>query len=175
MHDLLRTVHIVDVVADMSNDGDHRILATVSLNRKLMSCEVVHTLGGYVIKLYDSWIFQDGGNFRVASDWKYADVPCEDGPLVSACWIKQKNNYLIELTPEESYPMTRNPVKIMVDKDKGMIQYFSEKEVLNQEFEISGLMKLLDESGEGLLVAAVALLNHVCEALKISERIANEI
>ena len=151
-----------------------RTLVSISINRKIMTAEIVNIMGGYNIKFYDAWTYFNGENFYYASDWKH-EIIDESGPVVKAKWIKQKENYLLETSPRECYPLLRNFLYLTISNKRGKLQYFGEKQILNEEFDCEEMEKILNESGENLAIVAIELVNRITEALGISEDIANEI
>jgi len=170
----LDSFKLIDIVAEQTKDDCRTTLTTVLLNRKAMTCEIVHTVGGYIIRVYDAWVFDDEGIY-IASDWKYADVE-EKSDKIEAMWIKQPENFLMETHIGEDYPMIRSPIKMLLnEQDEACLHYFGKKEVAVFNVTITGAYKLLTESEEDEPLIAVAFLNAVMEKCEVGVKIINEI
>lgn len=174
MDEHLKNILLVDVLNDIKYEGERRILATVVVNRVLMTCEIVRTLDGYIIKLFDGWTFRYEGDYYISSKWKYADVPGEEGMVKHAMWIKQDSNYVLKTSAKECNPMVRWVVTLMLGK--GCKLHFSdEKNVEDHEFNMPDIIKTLDSKEDDLPIMAIELLSRVCNALEVSEKIARQV
>lgn len=174
MNEHLKNILLVDVLADVEYEDERRILATVAVNRVLLTCEIVRTLGGYVIKLFDGWTFKHEGEYYISSKWKYADIPGEDGVVKHAVWLKQDNNYVLKTSVKECNPMVRWFATLILGK--GCKLHFSdEKNVEDYEFDMPDIIEILNSKSEDLPVMAIELLSRVCNTFEISEKIARQI
>jgi len=222
MHDLLKHVVPIDVILDavskVSGASDsvsdtsgtpetesenqetnmRHSLLTVSLNRKLMSCEII-TQDGYTqectysIKLIDAWIYRDVDRLYAITDWQYKDVSGHDGPRIDAVWVKGKN-IIVNVSPKginndeedgvagsELYPMLRILLLLTISGDELRLRYMGANEILSYEGKIEGLADMISQNKENLNKILIATLNYVCDLFtlsdetSISESIANEI
>lgn len=171
MHKLLRSVIFLDTVFEAKSENETRTMMSVVLNRKVMSCEVVRTLDGYIISLIDAWFVHDD-TYHYVTDWKHS-VTLTDGPTSDACWTKQSNT-IVEFSSSDR-AMLRIPVKILLSKEKGVLQYFGKKRIENREFAIPGAIDLLASASDEHNECVIEILNRICDAAGVSEDIANEI
>lgn len=193
MHELLRRIRPIAIVADVESEGTRNIIASVELNRKLMSCEIIASDDGYIVKLIDASFHRDGEGLYAITDWRYIDTE-EDpsGPTVSATWVKGKN-VIVGISPRdissrsddmlgcELYPTLRIPLTLVITGDEFKLCYMGANTISNFEDEAEGLGEKIKEHKENLVDILVATLNYICDSASsddvtsISENIANEI